>query len=727
MENPKKPPDKYHVLKVPLWSVATKMFDYDKVFDAVDKMNKLVIHVYQFLELWILSKYHKNKPIPEITKDVVKMAFRALMLDAKDGPKLKGKNKQIYSEFIDFYTNTYKGLGYENKISGTNLSQIIRYTVVSIVTCIENNIKMNFMNYIKKFVNCSYDERNKEILDKLTGEEKKEMSKQLRKELHTVKEDIINNTLLSDKFYHKWIKLHRPNIIPQSITKLTQIDVCDEPQMFIKNMIYINLELEKLKKKLYQVLPLRKSIILHHIPIDTASIIDLFIDENKNEYFKNINKKEKQLWATYLKMGKSLFKMKNYRFNNYITTDAYTVSIHFIHKSYYEEEKRKKINKANAKKAMKEKTKDMTEAEKEKYKEELKKAKKEADKRAKLKKKEEFAKLSKEEQAKVRKENKLKNKKYVEFPYIEDLNEYQKDDVISHAVYCDPGKRDLFTFMDDDNNFLQYSNRQRLNETKRLKYQRLLQNYRDKGIISAFESELSDFTSKSCNYETFKAFVKKKNEINDILFFDYSNDKFLQYKWYTYINTQRSNAKLLNTIEKKYAIKEKDDTYRKLNIVMGDWSISKQMQNFISTPNITLKRLLSTRFNVYNIYEYNTSSLSYKTEEKCDNLYLPDKKNISRKLHSVLTYKMLNRRSGCINRDKNAVRNMKKLADYYFTYGGRPTNYSPKVVNPPKGVSNDSQPVEGTITKTEKKKNTQKIPKKRALKNVTNKKSKSNK
>ena len=78
----------------------------------------------------------------------------------------------------------------------------------------------------------------------------------------------------------------------------------------------------------------------------------------------------------------------------------------------------------------------------------------------------------------------------------------------------------------------------------------------------------------------------------------------------------------------------------------GDWSQGKQMRNFISTPMIGLKRKLRERFKIYNIDEFRrkrlvrfnsprTSCLNYKTETKCKNLYLPDKKGKLRKLHSV--------------------------------------------------------------------------------------------
>ena len=112
----------------------------------------------------------------------------------------------------------------------------------------------------------------------------------------------------------------------------------------------------------------------------------------------------------------------------------------------------------------------------------------------------------------------------------------------------------------------------------------------------------------------------------------------------------------------------------------------KQMKNFISTPNIGLRRKLATRFKVYLIDEYRTSCLNWKTEEYNDNLYLPDKTGKSRKMHSILariaavrpsdlTYEMENKRQGCINRDRNSCRNMRKIFEHHMKHGVRPERY----------------------------------------------------
>ena len=167
--------------------------------------------------------------------------------------------------------------------------------------------------------------------------------------------------------------------------------------------------------------------------------------------------------------------------------------------------------------------------------------------------------------------------------------------------------------------------------------------------------------------------------MNSVLFPEYYKPIFRQYKWYSYLNTQKSNSNLLNTIEKKFT----EVKGEKVSIVIGDWCIGKQMRNFISTPMISLKRLLKTRFNVYNIDEYNTSRIHYKTEEKCKHLYYTDNKNQTRKLHSVLTCKMENNRKACINRDVNSVNNMRKLVEYWLTNKSRPDKYKPNKIQQP--------------------------------------------
>jgi hypothetical protein len=52
----KKPPDKYKSFKIPLEKIINNPLNFKKIEDVVIRTNKLVIHVYQFLRLWLLDK-----------------------------------------------------------------------------------------------------------------------------------------------------------------------------------------------------------------------------------------------------------------------------------------------------------------------------------------------------------------------------------------------------------------------------------------------------------------------------------------------------------------------------------------------------------------------------------------------------------------------------------------------------------------------------------------------
>jgi hypothetical protein len=130
--------------------------------------------------------------------------------------------------------------------------------------------------------------------------------------------------------------------------------------------------------------------------------------------------------------------------------------------------------------------------------------------------------------------------------------------------------------------------KQRIKETKRIKYSSLLKNYKDKQHITEIENTLSLFNSKTCDIEKFKEYIKEKLKVNDAIATLYQDEKFRQYKWYSYINTKRAEDNMLNKIENKYG--------KDIKIIIGDWSIGKQMRNFISTPNLSIKRKLNTRF-----------------------------------------------------------------------------------------------------------------------------------
>ncbi len=635
-----KPPDKYRCIKLPIQKILKSDLPIDvleRINDAVSRTNIITTNSYFLLRLWVLQKYHNNQEIPIITEDTIRMSMKSLV-KASAGPKPKGNNLALLQEFQNIGNSIF------TLQDSKNLSAILDYYATTMITAIENNIKIHFIDYIKRFINSYFKNIYQNEL------QNKEFKKQFYKELQQVKNDIINDAkiLTCDEKYHNWLNDNRYKIVPENYDTSYFYDIKVNPQKYLKHMIFMNLQLEEMNTKMFQFFPLQTHLIPRHIQIDTKSIVELLIDTDKKQYFDNIETNKEKLWNTFFK----LHHMNKYVFDYTIITDGYSVSLRFLHTDFVNEERIKKDKMKNGKKLIKGLTEEEKEIKKQEKQVQQNKLKEENRKRRELQKKE--------------KKEKKETKKEVlhEFPYIDEVS---KDFLDGKHLFIDPGKRTLLQMMDDDGNYFSYTNKQRIKETKRIKYSSLLKNYKDKQHITEIENTLSLFNSKTCDIEKFKEYIKEKLKVNDAIAKLYQDEKFRKYKWYSYINTKRTEDNMLNKIENKYG--------KDIKIIIGDWSIGKQMRNFISTPNLSIKRKLNTRFEVYNIDEFRTSCLNYKTEELCNNLYLPDKKNIERKMHSILTFKMENKRKGCINRDKNGCKNIQKIFNHYIETGERPEKY----------------------------------------------------
>ena len=274
MATKKEPPDKYRCLKIPITSILKNDNDTEEnmkiLQNAVYRTNNITAKTYFLLRLWILHKYHSNKEIPVITEDTISMCMKSIMKTTL-GQKPKGDNALLLQEF--------KNLHQFELEDGSNLSAILDYYKVTMITSIENNIKMRFFDYIKRFVNSFFKHKYQEQL------ESKEFRKQLYKEINLVKNDIINNTLTCDENYHSWIQENRYKIVPQEYEESYYFDIKVSPYKYLKHMIFMCLELEKIERKSFQFFPIQTNAIPIHIQVDTKALVELFVDTENEIYF----------------------------------------------------------------------------------------------------------------------------------------------------------------------------------------------------------------------------------------------------------------------------------------------------------------------------------------------------------------------------------------------------------------------------------------------------------
>lgn len=227
-----------------------------------------------------------------------------------------------------------------------------------------------------------------------------------------------------------------------------------------------------------------------------------------------------------------------------------------------------------------------------------------------------------------------------------------------------------------------YRNKRRLRETKRLKNSKIINklknniNFEGKSI-SKIETELSKFSCKSVNPLIFSNYLKIKLK----LFYNLQQEKTYinklnQLGWFSFIDTKRHEDNILNEIRGIYG---EDSIF-----ILGDWSKSNCIK-YISTPNTKMAKLLSKIFKVYLIDEFKTSKL-YNKNSKIESKKLSvkikykDKKSkkevvYNKKIHAVLKFQTDKKTSNCVNRDYNAVLNMKNIVNQLMINKKRPLDF----------------------------------------------------
>jgi len=625
-----------------------------KLNEIVINTHKIVIHAYNFIKLYCLYLYEHDKTIPLIDKEFIMDVFKAITKrKCNSGGYREDNMPQQQKELITFYKDHYKNVVVKDEeLYYDKMSYILAYEAIDIEKNINVNIQEHFIRHFNKFVNVSFDlkQKNDEITkSKITKEEKKKARQELNKEFRDVKNDILSfsNELKSNNKYHKWIKEQRKIIFGNktSVDKDSiYYDLKSKTQEYIKPLIYIGKELEKVYNKideeikkenykieqirLFNVLPLRTNIISKNVCIDSCSLIQNFIGKNSGEYFKNYKKdnNEYDLWNKFFDLKKKAFKKnKNtYKFNYMIKTDAVSVSILFIR--------------------LKEDGEQMTRP----------------NKQCRCEDDTEYI-------EKIQFTEEMKKKKIIAI-----------DPNFSDLIYCGAKNKDgeLETF--------RYTQNQRRLETGKKKYMKIIDSENkkvkiDDKTIKEIESELSKYNSKSNSYEKFKEYLQVKNKINLQLFEHYNKEYFRKFKLNRFINTQKSESKMINNFKNKFG--DKNDVI----IIMGDYDKKEHMKSLEPCICKKFRRLFrNAGYQTFLVNEFRTSKLCNCCHEEIDPFLerLSHKPKDIKKGKLILVHGLLchigNKQSCELihNRDKNAVQNILYIVDEIKKTGKRPLKFS---------------------------------------------------
>ena len=616
--------------------------------DLVIRTNKIVIHSCNFIKLYCIYLYENNLEFPLIDKNFICDVFK-VVTKRKDnrGATPEKDYSELLKNLYKFYNEHYITTVYDNEIIYYDkLSYILAYEAIDIEKNINNNIQEHFITHLNQFVNHSFNlKEQKDEIKKIKDKEvRKESYKSLTNEFKKIKDDLVSltNDLNADEKYHNWIKEHKKHIVPNKPNfdkDSIYYDLHSNTKDYLKSFIYINIQLEKLNDmlledtndvdnvkqiKLFNILPLRSNIIPKNICVDTCALISNFLgDEGTTTHFKNYKKENNQfkLWNRVLKLDSKMFKKNNYEFNYMIRTDGISVGILFIRT---------------------------------------------------------------DNQGKPLKYYNPNNKPIDNTKYIE--KEIITDELRSKKIVCvDPGCSDLIYCgsKDDDGNLetFRYTQNQRRLETRTKKYNKIIEEVNNTTFINGknikeIESVLSSHNKRTCDYDKFKNYLIEKNKLNLLLFSHYEKTFFRKFKLNRYINTQKSESKMIKNFTKKFG--EPNDVL----FIMGDYD--KGSSNICGIEPTICKKFRrifkNAGFRTYLVNEFRTSKLC-----NCCNCEIspfmirqshkPNDIKVNKKItiNGLLSHQEDKQKCEIIhNRDKNAVQNMLNIVKSIFTIGRRP-------------------------------------------------------
>jgi hypothetical protein len=504
----------YKTIKTSISSIAA---DYDVVItlnEAVIMAHRITIHTLQFLKLYMIHSFDTTHQLPCIDHALIINIMKTL------APKQTNRGRppndaalELRTQLQAFYLQYYQPtIATEPPLNYEHMNTILEYMAITIETGYLNNVKQHFVSCVERYVNvCFKKNENIEAIktDKtLTSVERKTQVAKLSALLRHIKIDILslNPTLISPLEYHQFILQARINFLPQkSVYQHNSIyyDLQCHPQDYLFGMFQMVRYIESQCANIINLFPLRSSIIPKYIKIDTDTLVNLLVNQEKHGHTKtyyrtkgNLVRLQDEIWSLFFKTQKKCFYNKKdykYRFNYMIETDGVGCSIQLIRQDLFGRTH-------------------------------LRQSK-----------------------------NLLGVEKYIDEAPVEILRN-------KTLVAIDPNLSDLLYCVSKDDNQvvkLRYTQNQRRKETKSKEYKRSLERFKASTIIKgqtiiqwetqfSIEMNQNGLSHKTLIFENFQNYVQYKNLINSKLLAFYEIYEHRRLKWYGYINRQKSESLFIN-------------------------------------------------------------------------------------------------------------------------------------------------------------------------------------
>ena len=521
------------------------------ILDAVKRNNRIITHTYQLLNLLVRDPKQR---LPKIDTNFLKAIMRSVSIKTTNVG-----NKTNDDDIMDYYQEHFAALVPESDVAeNTGFgSQNFQLEANDMLKNIENHIKANYGNFLRRFINTVFNKKQiiSEIKDDKTldADEKKAQVAKFNRELSKVKDDIAfvrsRKQYKSLEKYHELINDVKRYVKPDKTSyqqddsgnENLYLDVHFDCQNYLSCMVYMNALIEKHGGKTFAILPMRYQMAPKHMQFDTSNLINIFYtgsNNNKAAMLKLPTAYKHEIWNKIFKVEK--FKRNKHKFNHHIRTDGISCSLTFV------------SNKVKAR----------LEKQKERY----------------------VTDLTPEECKKLKKKRK---------------------------VGVDPNKRDRIYCSDGRITFRHTTNQKNV-ESRNRHYKKLLQVDKAENGIGDIEARLStNVNSKSSDFKKFKKYLADKNIANHDMYDYYEKPMHRKFKLNRYSNTQRCEAKMINNFSKKFGSSDE------CVILFGDFDQQRLTKYHEPTKGLGLRRAFRKRgYQVLLVDEYLTSKICYNCDKR---------------------------------------------------------------------------------------------------------------
>jgi hypothetical protein len=272
--------------------------------------------------------------------------FKYIIQNLTNKHSIKNIDKPVYKDVTEFYNEIYSRLldKSEDFIDVVGYKSTLDYLIIEIVTNIHTNIQLKFRNHLKYYLYAFFDLNAYFKNLKLQNYSVTEISK-LKSSRYKEIQQILNTFFEDDKgFIIKHIPVfnvifnEKNSLTPTELTdlkksiqdtkdlnksndkkknlnlpttkKTVMYDIQVNPQHYLLSMIKMAQFYQEKHYKHLNVLPLRRTVIPSFIRLDTQTVIERFVLENKQQYrgAGMIEMYRFEIWNQLLRINKSIFK-----------------------------------------------------------------------------------------------------------------------------------------------------------------------------------------------------------------------------------------------------------------------------------------------------------------------------------------------------------------------------------------------------------------------------------